>query len=99
MEEWEKFLRPYKQAVEELKVKLKGMRKDYQLKRQSSPVEFVPAGVKPVQIIIEKASTRNIPYDQLSAGMYDIADMRIMCQLVGDIRVINERIGRQVEHE
>jgi len=92
MEEWEKFLRPYKQAVEELKVKLKGMRNDYQLKRQSSPVEFVTARVKPVQSIIEKASTRDIPYDQLRAGMYDIAGIRIMCQFVDDIKVITELI-------
>src|SRR5699024_266342 len=92
MEEWEKFLRPHKQAVEELKVKLKGMRNDYQLKRQSSPVEFVTARVKPVQSIIEKASTRDIPYDQLRAGMYDIAGIRIMCQFVDDIKVITELI-------
>ncbi|WP_411843651.1 GTP pyrophosphokinase family protein [Salinicoccus sp. HZC-1] len=92
MEEWEKFLNPYKQAVEELKIKLKGMRKDYQLNRQSSPVEFVTARVKPVQSIIEKASTRDIPYDRLREGMYDIAGIRIMCQFVDDIKVIKELI-------
>ena len=33
MEDWEEFLAPYKQAVEELKVKLKGMRRQFELKR------------------------------------------------------------------
>lgn len=61
MEQWEKFLAPYKQAVEELKVKLKGMRQDYQLNRQSSPVEFVTARVKPVQSIIERPVHATFP--------------------------------------
>ncbi|MCK1976486.1 GTP pyrophosphokinase family protein [Jeotgalicoccus huakuii] len=92
MEEWSIFLAPYRQAVEELKIKLKGIRKDYQITSQSSPVEFVTSRVKPVQSIIEKASTRNIPYDNLRAQMYDIAGIRIMCQFVDDINVITEHI-------
>ncbi|GAB3063187.1 GTP pyrophosphokinase family protein [Salinicoccus sesuvii] len=97
MEQWEKFLSPYKQAVEELKVKLKGMRQDYELSRQSSPVEFVTARVKPVQSIIEKASARNIPYDRLQEGMYDIAGVRIMCQFVDDIEVICSQIRNRAD--
>lgn len=97
MEEWERFLSPYTQAVDELKVKLKGIRKDYQLDSHSSPVEFVTARVKPVQSIIEKASTRNIPYDQLREGMYDIAGIRIMCQFVDDIKAICEKIRKRAD--
>ena len=107
MEQWEKFLAPYKQAVEELKIKLKGMRQDYQLTRQSSPVEFVTARVKPVQSIIEKASARNIPYDRLQEGMYDIAGVRIMCQFVDDIEtdivpgtvIFSARITQACDHK
>lgn len=90
MDGWDEFLAPYHQAVEELKVKLKGIRKDYRLITQSSPVEFVTARVKPIQSIIEKANTRNIPYDELREEMYDIAGIRIMCQFVDDIEVICE---------
>lgn len=92
MDEWDIFLSPYRQAVEELKVKLKGIRKDYQLNRLSSPIEFVTARVKPVQSIIEKASKNNISYDNLREGMYDIAGVRIMCQFVDDIEVIRNQI-------
>ena len=92
MEEWSIFLAPYRQAVEELKIKLKGIRKDYQITSQFSQVEFVTSRVKPVQSIIEKASTRNIPYDNLRAQMYDIAGIRIMCQFVDDISVITDHI-------
>lgn len=92
MDGWDKFLAPYQQAVEELKIKLKGIRKDYQLNRKYSPVEFVTARVKPVQSIIEKANTRNIPYDRLREEMYDIAGIRIMCQFVDDIEMICSQI-------
>ncbi|MCD2138703.1 GTP pyrophosphokinase [Salinicoccus halitifaciens] len=99
MDGWDKFLAPYQQAVEELKIKLKGIRKDYQLNRQYSPVEFVTARVKPVQSIIEKANTRNIPYDRLREEMYDIAGIRIMCQFVDDIEMICSQIRLREDME
>lgn len=37
---WEDFLAPYKQAVEELKIKLKGMRSQFELENNHSPIEF-----------------------------------------------------------
>ncbi len=97
MDGWDEFLAPYQQSVEELKIKLKGIRKDYQLNRKYSPVEFVTARVKPVQSIIEKASTRNIPYDRLREEMYDIAGIRIMCQFVNDIELICDHIRSRTD--
>ncbi|WP_462420138.1 GTP pyrophosphokinase [Salinicoccus sp. Marseille-QA3877] len=97
MDGWDEFLAPYQQSVEELKIKLKGIRKDYQLNRKYSPVEFVTARVKPVQSIIEKASTRNIPYDRLREEMYDIAGIRIMCQFVDDIELICDHIRMRAD--
>lgn len=40
VEDWQHFLLPYQQAVNELKVKLRGMRKQYQDRAQHSPIEF-----------------------------------------------------------
>lgn len=97
MDGWDEFLAPYQQSVEELKIKLKGIRKDYQLNRKYSPVEFVTARVKPVQSIIEKASARNIPYDRLREEMYDIAGIRIMCQFVDDIELICDHIRSRTD--
>ena len=37
MDGWDEFLAPYQQSVEELKIKLKGIRKDYQLNRKMCP--------------------------------------------------------------
>lgn len=95
MDEWSVFLSPYRQAIDELKIKLKGIREEYKLTNRPSPVEFVTARVKPVQSIIEKASKNNISYDDLRKGMYDIAGVRIMCQFVDDIMIIRDLIDKR----
>ena len=81
-------LSPYKQAVDELKVKLKGLRKQYEVDDNASPIEFVTGRVKPMTSIIDKANKRGIPFDRLHEEMYDIAGLRLMCQFVDDIDVV-----------
>lgn len=41
IDNWEQFLLPYKQTVDELKIKLRGIRKQFQNDDQQSPIEFV----------------------------------------------------------
>lgn len=85
VEDWQHFLLPYQQAVNELKVKLRGMRKQYQDRAQHSPIEFVTGRVKPVDSIKEKMVRRHVSEDRLEQDMQDIAGVRIMCQFVEDI--------------
>ncbi|TDM12439.1 GTP pyrophosphokinase [Macrococcus lamae] len=88
MNQWDIFLAPYKQAIDELKIKLKGIRKQYEREGKSSPIEFVTGRVKPIPSIIEKANKRGIQFDKLSEEMYDIAGLRMMCQFVDDIDIV-----------
>lgn len=74
-------LAPYRQAVEELKVKLKGIRTLYEYEEEHSPIEFVTGRVKPVPSILEKAKRKNIPLHNIES-MQDIAGLRIMCQFL-----------------
>lgn len=85
---WEDFLAPYKQAVEELKIKLKGMRSQFELENNHSPIEFVTGRVKPVASILDKANQKHIALDHLVEEMQDIAGLRMMCQFVDDIGVV-----------
>jgi putative GTP pyrophosphokinase len=85
MKHWDQFLAPYKQAVSELKIKLKGMRGQFELDSSHSPIEFVTGRVKPIASILDKANQKGIPLDKLEEEMQDIAGMRIMCQFVDDI--------------
>lgn len=75
--QWEQFLAPYRQAVEELKVKLKGVRTLYEYEDDHSPIEFVTGRVKPVASILEKARRKSIPLHQIET-MQDIAG-RVLC--------------------
>lgn len=90
MNHWDQFLAPYKQAVEELKIKLKGMRGQFQYDHSHSPIEFVTGRVKPIASILDKANQKRIPLDKLSSDMQDIAGLRMMCQFVDDIKTVVE---------
>jgi putative GTP pyrophosphokinase len=87
-EQWKLFLAPYNQAVEELKVKLRGIRSQYELHHSHSPIEFVTGRVKPIASILDKAKRKEIPMEKLEEEMQDIAGIRMMCQFVDDIRVV-----------
>lgn len=90
MRDWDAFLAPYELAVAELKIKLRGLRKQYRGREDHVPIEFVTGRVKPVESIINKAKLRGIPLERLEDEMSDIAGLRIMCQFVEDIHQVVE---------
>jgi putative GTP pyrophosphokinase len=98
---WKSILLPYTQAVEELKIKFKGIRKEYLSRDEYSPIEFVTGRVKKISSILEKANKRNLPLDQVEEGIEDIAGIRIMCQFEEDINkiidIIKGRDGKDLE--
>ncbi len=95
--QWKKFLIPYEQAVEELKLKFKAIRNELRQTNEYSPIEFVTGRVKRVSSILEKAKKYEIPEDELEEKIEDIAGIRIMCQFADDIytviHLIREREG------
>ncbi|MDQ0255385.1 putative GTP pyrophosphokinase [Evansella vedderi] len=97
--EWETLLAPYKQAVNEMKIKLKGIREQYQLSSRHTPIEFVTGRVKPVSSIIQKAERKNIPLDKIEEQMQDLAGVRVMCQFVGDIDTVVGLIRDRTDFE
>lgn len=99
--QWKKLLLPYEQAVEELKVKFKAIRKEYRDMSEYSPIEFVTGRVKKISSIIEKSERNGIDQDRIQEEMEDIAGIRIMCQFQDDIysvvQIIRERDGRDLK--
>ncbi|WP_099157117.1 GTP pyrophosphokinase [Virgibacillus ndiopensis] len=89
---WEAVLAPYSQVVEELKVKLKGMRSQFEYESRHSPIEFITGRVKPVTSIIEKAKRKHTPLDKIEETIQDIAGVRVVCQFVDDIYTIVKMI-------
>ncbi|MDV7766445.1 GTP pyrophosphokinase family protein [Peribacillus sp. CSMR9] len=99
MESWDDFLAPYTQAVEELKVKLKGLRKQFERENIHSPIEFVTGRVKPIVSILDKASQKDIAIDKLGTEIQDIAGLRMMCQFVDDIEQVVELLRGRNDFE
>ena len=85
---WEEFLDPYIQAVGELKIILRGIRKQYRKQKQHSPIEFVTGRVKPIESIKEKMVLRGIREENLAQDMQDIAGLRVMVQFVDDVEEV-----------
>ncbi|NMM55038.1 GTP pyrophosphokinase [Paenibacillus aquistagni] len=90
--DWGKFLLPYEQAVEELKVKFKTMRNELKKREEYSPIEFVTGRIKKISSILEKSRRLHIPMEDIEQGIEDIAGIRIMCQFVEDIRYVAQLI-------
>lgn len=103
MNDWKQFLTPYEQAVDELKVKLRSIRKEYRRKNEYSPIEFVTGRVKEVSSILEKANKYNIPIGRVEYELEDIAGIRVMCQFVDDIykviEILRSRKDMQILYE
>ena len=96
IQDWKSFFMPYEQAVDELKVKLRSIRKEYRKKNEYSPIEFVTGRVKEISSLLEKANKFEIPLDRVGEEMEDIAGIRIMCQFVDDIDTVVELLrGRR----
>ncbi len=96
-----RILTPYDQAVEELKLKFKSIRKEYISLDQYSPIEFVTGRVKKISSILDKAKRKGIPLSQIEEKIEDIAGIRIMCQFEEDIikviEIVRNRHNKDLE--
>src|SRR5690625_1597149 len=92
MMDWDDILAPYSQVGDELKVKLKGIKAQFEYESRHSPIEFITGRVKPMASIIEKAENKEIELDQIENHIQDIAGLRIVCQFVDDIYTIVDLI-------
>ncbi|WP_277678589.1 GTP pyrophosphokinase [Gracilibacillus dipsosauri] len=97
--DWRTFLAPYAQVVDELKVKLRGMRAQFEYESHHSPIEFVTGRVKPISSIKEKMKRKHIPFEKIETDLQDIAGLRIVCQFVDDIHDIVNRLRSREDFE
>ena len=99
--EWEEFLIPYEQAVNELTGKFRAYSRELKKKGLHSPIEYVEGRVKKVGSILEKAHRKGIRYEQAAQWIEDIAGVRIICRFVEDIQkvvnMIRDRNGVDLE--
>lgn len=103
IKDWNKFLMPYHQAVDELTIKLRGIQTQFHQANTRSPIESVTGRVKSICSIQEKIKRRYISEDLLEQDMQDIAGLRIICEFVEDIYqvvdLLHQRNDMQVVEE
>lgn len=88
--DWNYFLLPYEQTVEELMSKFKNIAKQYKQLNIHSPIEEVEGRVKGVKSILDKLNKKNLDISQMEEKIEDIAGIRIVCRFVEDIeKVVN----------
>lgn len=85
---WREILTPYELAVDELIVKFSHMIKEYRQRGMYSPIEQVTGRVKTISSILEKVQKKNVPMDEITTRIEDIAGVRIICQFVEDIYTV-----------
>jgi putative GTP pyrophosphokinase len=90
------FLAPYEQAVEELKLKLKGIKYGFVKAGRYSPIEFVVGRVKKVDSLLKKAREKGIDFhldtwmEEVSREITDIAGLRVVCRYIDDVREVQQ---------
>ncbi|MDU7282197.1 MAG: GTP pyrophosphokinase family protein, partial [Leuconostoc citreum] len=97
--EWERFFVPYQQAVTELKVKLRGLRDQYEKEGKNSPIEFVTGRVKSKSSIEEKIVRRHLEESRLALDLQDIAGVRIMTKYVEDVYTVVELLRDRTDFQ
>ena len=97
--DWEIFFTQYVQTVSELKVKLRGLRDQYEKNGEDSPIEFVTGRVKSQASIEEKIVRRHLDENRLSLDLQDIAGVRIMTKYVEDIYTVVDLLRQRTDFQ
>lgn len=94
--DWQLYLLPFEQAVEEIKVKIKNIRNELRKRMEYSPIEFALGRVKSIPSIYNKAKRLQFPIDEnICWEIRDIAGVRIICQFIEDIPAVVEMIRKR----
>ncbi|MEX0380983.1 GTP pyrophosphokinase family protein [Leuconostoc sp. MS02] len=97
--DWNRFFVPYKQTVTELKIKLRGLRDQFEKDGKDSPIEFVTGRVKTQESIEEKIVRRHLDETRLSLDLQDIAGVRIMTKYVEDVYTVVELLRDRTDFQ
>jgi len=96
---WHRLLEPYEMAVDELILKFRHMKEEYERCGRYCPIEHVTGRVKSISSILDKMQKKNIPMERMEEDIEDIAGIRIICQFVEDIERVANIISRRTDME
>lgn len=95
--DWDNFLMPYSQAVDELLLKFTALKNQYEQQGQYCPIHALTGRVKSVSSIIEKARTRKVGLDEIAYKIKDIAGIRLITQFEADVQLLGKLIATRTD--
>lgn len=87
----------YSSALEEITTKLKILDDEFQVIHKHNPIHHMERRVKGTQSLLSKLNRKNLPVTVESAkeNIYDIAGMRVVCNYIEDIYVLEKFLLKQ----
>lgn len=82
-----RFLMPYKFAIDEVMTKLRILQEEFTQTGEYNPIEHVSSRLKDPDAIVEKMQRRGIPLEtgRVRETITDIAGVRVVCAFVSDV--------------
>ena len=93
------FMQMYNGAMKEISTKLEVLDDEFQIRRRHNPIHHMECRIKSPRSIAEKMQRRGL---QLSMGavqehIQDIAGIRVICNFLNDIYVVEQLLLKQVD--
>ncbi len=98
IDQFRRLMMTYKFGIDEVMTKITVLRDEFRHVHEYSPIEHLSSRLKSFESILAKAQRKGIPKtpEAISAGMLDIAGVRVSCSFVSDIyRVRDMLIGQR----
>ncbi|MFD2171580.1 GTP pyrophosphokinase [Tumebacillus lipolyticus] len=92
---------PYQQTIDELKVKLKGIKYGCLQENGYTPIEFVVGRVKSTESMLKKAESKGVQLgagnwiDEVEKQVKDIAGLRLVSRYIEDLREAQEILSQR----
>lgn len=96
LKEYNDFIRPYHDAINEVKIRLEALDKDFMIKHHHNPIHRMQHRVKSLDSIVKKLNKRGYPSDLNYAREYltDISGVRVICYYEQDVYTVAKALKK-----
>ncbi|MGN0335036.1 MAG: GTP pyrophosphokinase family protein [Lachnospiraceae bacterium] len=95
--EYQELIVPYKDALNNLRVRLEILNNDYRKKNRNYPIHYIQTRIKKKKSLENKLMKKGLPVTAEAAAdnIRDIAGIRVICYFVEDIYAVAELLKQQ----
>lgn len=96
LKEYNGFIRPYQDAINEVRIRLEALDKDFMIKHHHNPIHRIQHRVKSLDSIVKKLNKRGYPSDLEYAKEYltDISGIRVICYYEHDVYTVAKALKK-----